>query len=194
MGSVFGLISWGNSAQGRWSLIWRYVMQTVREFNHKRFGHLGKVVLESNVTTIKLNGKPVAESSIEYLLNFALQSLQDAYAGAENAEQAQGLWDKKLDAILNGTLGARSGGAGVDEFTKTARSILKGKLKTQLGKDSAEWKEFDESDADVQNARLDSLFTKNEAKLRPIVEERLEELKRERARKAKLASNGELEL
>ena len=36
-------------------------------------GYVGKVMLESDVTVVKLNGKPIHENSIEYLLNFGLQ-------------------------------------------------------------------------------------------------------------------------
>lgn len=168
----------------------------VREYNHRTFGAIGKVVLSANVTEMKINGTKLPESSIEYLLTFALQSLQDAYAGSNNADEAQGAFNTKLDRLINGTIGVRTGGgAGVSEETRIARTITKAKLLATWGKDSDEAKAFKDLDADAQNAKLDEVYGKNEAKLKPFVVERMDELKAERARKAKLAKNaGELEL
>lgn len=162
-------------------------MQTVREFNHKTFGAIGRVVLDADVKSVKLNGKDLPAGSIEYLLNFALQSLQDAYAGAKNEAEAQGAFNTKLDRLVSGTIGVRLGGGNsVDEATKVARQITKAAFKFKLDKDA-----FDA----LTDDRLDELFEKNEAKLRPMVDARLAELTKERERKAKLAkASGELEL
>lgn len=170
--------------------------EVVREYNHKTFGAIGKVVLSAKITEMKINGAVVPESSIEYLLTFALQSLQDAYAGSDSTATAQGAFNTKLDRLVSGTIGVRTGGgAGVSEETRVARSITKAKLIATWGKDSAEAKAFKDLKEDAQNAKLDEVFAKNAAKLQPFVVERLEELKLERARKAKLAkASGELEL
>lgn len=162
-------------------------MQTVREFNHRTFGQIGRVVLDADVKSVKLNGKDLPIGSIEYLLNFALQSLQDAYAGAKSEAEAQGAFNTKLDRLVAGTIGVRlGGGASASEETKIARQITKAALKAKLDKD-----EFDA----LTDERLDEVFEKNEAKLRPMVDARLAELAKERERKAKLAkASGELEL
>lgn len=169
-------------------------MQVSREFNHRSFGNVGKVVLESDVTTIKLNGKPIPADSVEYLLNFALQSLQDAYAGSANADEAKASFGKKLDAIVGGTLGARSGAAAVDELTKVQRQIVRAILKTQFGAKSEAWQEFADKSESDQNSFLDEKFAKNSAKLADAVAERMAELKAERDRKAKLAKTVAIEL
>jgi hypothetical protein len=168
----------------------------VREYNHRAFGHVGKVVLSAKVTEMKINGTALPESSIEYLLTFALQSLQDAYAGATDAAGAKGAFDTKFDRLVNGTIGVRTGGgASVSEETRVARTITKAKLLATWGKDSKEATDFKALDADAQNARLDEVYGKNEAKLKPFVVERMGELKAERQRREKLAKqSGVLEL
>lgn len=164
---------------------------TVREFNHRTFGAIGKVVLEADVKTVKLNGKPIPEASVEYLLNFALQSLQDAYAGAKNAAEAQGAFTTKLDRLIAGTIGTRASGTGVTDEVRIARRIVRNAMKAKLGKDSPDWAEFTALSDEDANARLDEVFAKNEAKLRPIVDAELEELRKERERKAKLAKQSD---
>lgn len=170
-------------------------MQTLREFNHRTFGQIGRVVLEADVKVVKLNGKPIPDQSVEYLLNFALQSLQDAYAGAKNEAEAQGAFGTKLDKLIAGTIGLRTGGSAVTDETRIARRIVRNAMKAKLGKESEDWKAFEALSDDDANARLDEVFAKNEAKLRPLVNAELEELRKERARKAALAGkSGELEL
>lgn len=158
-------------------------MQTVREYTHKTFGAIGKIVLESDTSVIKLNGKPIPESSVEYLLTFALQAFQDAYAGAKDAAEAVTNFDKKLERVMEGKLGVREGG-GVTEEIRIARRVMRLVYKNALGKD--DWQVFvDKSEAD-QNVKLDELLVKNEAKMKPLVAEALAEAKKERERRAKL--------
>lgn len=164
-------------------------MQTVRNFAHKRFGEIGRVVLEADVKTVKLNGKPIPEGSIEYLMNFALQSLQDAYAGATDEAEAKASWQKRFDRLVEGKIGVREGGSGVSEEVRVARTIVRAKLKAKLTKGDYEAKYKDDDEA------VDAVFAKNKDKLQPFVDERLAELKKERERKAKLAKQAdELEI
>lgn len=166
-------------------------MQTVREYTHKTFGSLGKIVLESDVKTIKLNGKPIPEASIEYLLTFALQSFQDAYAGAKDQSEAKANFDKKLERVIEGKIGLREGG-GVTEEIRIARRVMRLVYKNALGKD--DWQAFVDRPEGEQNAKLDELLVKNEAKMKPLVEEALEEARKERERRAKLGKALELDL
>lgn len=164
----------------------------VREFNHRTYGAIGRVVLEADVKVLKVNGKPVPDSSVEYLLTFALQSLQDAYAGAKNEAEAKGAFEGKLAKLMEGSIGVRTGGSGVSEETRVARQIVATMLRTKY---ASTWEEVKDLDDDAKNERLDAIFAKNEEKLRPAVDARLEELRKERERKAKLAKNvGDLEL
>lgn len=170
------------------------MVQVVREFTHKRFGSIGKVALDAAVTEVKLNGKVIPATSVEYLLTFALQSLQDAYAGSETEAEAQASFASKLDKLIAGTMGQRNASAGVDEGVKVARQIVRAVLKTQLGATSDDWKAFQSGTDAEQNERLDGILLKNEAKLRPLIDERLAEIDAERKRKAKLAKATAIDL
>jgi len=168
-------------------------MQINREFNHRTFGHIGKVFLESDVTTVKLNGKPIPESSIEYLLTFALQSLQDAYAGAKTEAEAKGGWEKKLDAIVGGTLGARgTGGVTVSEEVAVGRIIVRRLYKEQIGKE--EYAKFTKLELSEQVSKLDEILTKNAAKLSGKIADEINERRKEKARLAALGKDVGLEL
>src|SRR5688572_14266848 len=93
-----------------------------RSFDHKLHGRIGLVEVEADVKSITISTGGVAHelpaTSIEYLLTFALQNLQDAYAGAENAADATARFGKKLDRLLAGTIGAREAGDGASAETK----------------------------------------------------------------------------
>lgn len=147
-------------------------------------GDVGSVTFEAPEGDFKLNGKKLPIGSVEYLLNFALQAFQDAYAGATSLDEAKGNFDKKVTAVVEGTLGQRSGG-GVDEFTTVARSIVKGLVKAKKGAEAVK---------SITEDELDKLFAKNEEVLRPKVEAEVAARKAERERKAKLAQSIDLEI
>lgn len=78
-------------------------------------GRIGAIELVADVNSIKVAGNELGQASIDYLLNFSLQSLQDAYAGAESLAEAVAAYEKKLDALIEGTIGVRSGGGGMSD-------------------------------------------------------------------------------
>lgn len=160
-----------------------------RAFTHRTLGEVSTGVhLVADVAKVTLDGKELPGKSVEYLLNFALQSLQDAYAGAKTQEEAKGLFAKRLENVIAGTIGQRVGGQGQSEETRVTLSVVRAILKTKLTAEAyAKYKDDDDAVLEA--------FSKNEEKLRPFVDERMKELEKERARKAKLAqSAGELEL
>lgn len=158
-----------------------------REFNHRTHGEIGSVHLVAEVAKVTVDGKELPGKSVEYLLNFALQSLQDAYAGGKSQEEAKGLFDKKLAALMEGTIGTRTTGGGQSEETRVTLQVVRSILKAKLTKEAYEaYKEDDDA--------VLAAFAKNEAKLRPFVDERLAELKKERERKARLAAATELDI
>lgn len=119
-----------------------------------------------------LDGNVLPDASVQYLLNFSLQSLQDAYAGAESIDEATGNWGKKRDALIKGEIGAR--GEGVSTFTGVARQIMRALLKKAAGPKSEAWVAFiAKSDAD-QNKVLDEKFEANRAALEPAVNAEIE--------------------
>lgn len=156
-----------------------------RKFAHRTHGDIASVSLTAEVTSLKVNGQDIPAASVEYLLTFALQSLQDAYAGADSTANAKALFDKKLEKLIAGEIGVRGTGDGASEETKVQRSITKAMAKKNMGEKSEAWATFGGlSDAD-QNAKLDAWYKANEAALAPFVKEEL--ARREKARKAKAA-------
>lgn len=78
-------------------------------------GRIGSVEGKAEIGSFVINGKELPQASVDYLLHFALQSLQDAYAGAESMDEAVGAWEKKLAALIEGTIGVRGEGGMTDE-------------------------------------------------------------------------------
>jgi hypothetical protein len=127
----------------------------VRPFDHKTFGRIGTVTLSAGVNDMSLNGTVLPASSIEYLLTFALQNLQDAYAGAESAVEAVARWEKKLDRLLAGTIGTREAGDGASATVRMIRTVLR-----ELVRKSDKWAAFKELGESEQNEKLDALYAK----------------------------------
>lgn len=153
-------------------------------------GHIGAATFEVEVVSATLNGKELPRNSVEHLFNFALQTLQDSYAGAKTLTDAQESYNAKLEKLLNGTLGAR--GEGVDSFTKVARQVTYAILKKKESPAYDEIKEM-ESKKD-QVARLDEIFALNEAAFRPVVEKEIEKRKQAAEENAKVAEAIEIKL
>lgn len=99
-------------------------------------GEIGSVrlTLDADKETIvmKLDGVTLPANSVEYLLNFSLQSLQDAYAGAADIGEAIANWGKKRIALMEGTIGTR-GEAGMSDEERAelyvAEQVYRGKYK-----------------------------------------------------------------
>lgn len=162
-------------------------MEIIRTFTHRTFGKIGEATLVAPKGKYVLNGNELPESSVAHLLMFALQTLQDAYAGAKSADEAQGAFNGKYDKLINGTIGTRASGDGADERTRVARAIVRGAVKAKFGGKSTEWATFTGLSDDAQNAKLDAWFAANEATFGPVVDEKLEELRVARERRAGLA-------
>jgi hypothetical protein len=114
---------------------------------------LAEFTIESKAEmVVKLNGQELPAASIDHLLTFALQSLQDAYAGAESESDARERFEAKLERIINGTLGTRTGGSGVDPITVEIRNLIRADIKKAIGDD---WKTMDD---DARNEALDKVF------------------------------------
>ena len=67
-------------------------------------------------------------------------------------------------------------------------------LKEKWGAKSTEWAEFTGLADDAQDAKLDEIFAKNEAKLQAKVDARLEQLRKEREAKKALKTGVEIDL
>jgi hypothetical protein len=168
-------------------------MEINRSYDHRGgktktpFGHIGDVKFETPKGKYLLNGHELPESSIAHLMDFALQTLQDAYAGSLSRDEALGDFNKKLDKILNGTLGTRSGGDGADERTRVMRSVVHLAAKARFGSKSAEWATFTGLDDEARNAKYESWYEANKAAFDPSIDEEMERRAAKRTANATLA-------
>lgn len=159
-----------------------------RSFAHRTHGDIGEATLAVTAKgKLVLDGKELPDASAEYLLTFALQSLQDAYAGAADNAECVGAFEAKRDKIIEGTIGVRMGGSGVDEFTRVARMIVRKAFKDNNAAGSDARETFMALDPSDQDAKLDEWFAANEDTFRPVVEAEVASRKAERERRAKLA-------
>jgi hypothetical protein len=126
-----------------------------------------------------LNDKELGAESVEYLMNFSLQSLQDAYAGADDLAEATANFEKKLAAIQEGTIGQRSSG-GVDEETRVGRKVALNALIVKYGKDAAQVK-------DATDESLDAIVAKNADAFAPVIAAEMDRLAEQRKAKAAIA-------
>lgn len=161
-------------------------MEINRTFTHRTFGKVGEAKLVAPKGKFTLDGHELPESSVAHLLTFALQTLQDAYAGAKSTDEAQGAFNGKYDKLINGTIGTRASGDGADERTRVARSVVRGAVKAKFGSKSPEWATFTGLDDAAQAAKLDEWYAKNEATFAPVVNEKMAELAAARAKRGEL--------
>lgn len=163
-------------------------MEYPRSFTHRTFGAIGAVTFETPKGRYAINGQVLPESSVAHLMTFALQTLQDAYAGAKSTDEALGAYNGKLDKLLNGTIGTRAAGDGADERTRVARSVMYAAAKAKFGAKSPDWATFTGLDDDARNAKLDAWLVTNEAELSGAINDEMAAREAKRNRKASLAS------
>lgn len=118
-----------------------------------------------------LDGKELPAKSIEYLMTFALQSLQDAYAGAETTDTAKAAWAAKRDKLLSGDIGARGPAASVSIEVRIARDIMRD-IFHKKASDAAR-KAYKAADTDGRNAILDAAIAKNADVVAKLVAEEI---------------------
>lgn len=150
-------------------------MQVNRSYAHRDHGQIGAVELEAPKGTWKLDGHGLPESSVEHLLTFALQTLQDAYAGASDAKDAKERWESKRAKLLDGTIGVRTGG-GVSALVAECRKIARAALRAQKGKDVAKDATDEQLDA-IVDANRDAIEAAAQAAIAKREKERLETAK-----------------
>lgn len=158
-------------------------MNVNRIYTHKTLGRIGHVELVAPEGTWTLDGQKLPEQSVEHLLNFALQTLQDAYAGADSADEAAANWEKKRAKLLDGTIGTRGGSGGEEPHVPFIRAIIR-KLLGDANRKA--YKAL--GDAKAKNEFLDALFAKQPDAARAKIESAArEELAADLARKAEAA-------
>lgn len=148
-------------------------MEYTRTFTHRTYGNIGTVTFDVPKGTFKLNGETLPDASVAHLMTFALQTLQDAYAGSKSTDEALGAFNGKLDKLLNGTIGTRGTGDGADERTRVARSVVHLAAKAKFGAKSPEWATFTGLADDARNAKLDAWYDANRAAFDPSIDEEM---------------------
>lgn len=149
-----------------------------------RIGHAELIMsAKGGEISATLNGKAIPETMINYLLNFSLQSLQDAYAGASSIDEATSWFEKKLQAVQEGTVGSR-GAAGVGEETIVQRLVAKAAYLASAKVTEALKEAFKAMNDDAANEFLDGIFEKNAAKLADAVSRKMTERTEARAKRA----------
>lgn len=146
-------------------------------------GRIGSVEGTADVGNVVLNGKTLPQASVDYLLHFSLQSLQDAYAGADDLAEATALFDKKLAALLEGTIGVRSGGSGMTDEQRAEIYVAEQAIRAKIGNDA--WKALDD-EARVERAiaGVTKLRDKDPETFAARVAERVAHVVEQRAKKA----------
>jgi hypothetical protein len=86
-----------------------------RKFGHKTYGPIGDIVLtipntEGWTITTEDGEYTLGITAVTHLANFALQTLQDSYAGARSIDKAKAAFDKKLGRVIEGAIGIRATG------------------------------------------------------------------------------------
>ncbi len=135
-------------------------MKFDRKFYHKATDTTFGIVTVEYDGHMILDGHDLSETSVQYLVNYALQALQDTYAGVGTSKtvgEATAAFTTRLDKLINGTIGIRSGTGGVDPLTTVMRSIARKFVKAKLSK--AEYKEK-YTDNEDKNDYLDSVIDK----------------------------------
>lgn len=141
----------------------------VRTFSRRKEGEddIGTIRLTGKAE-LSIDGKELPSTSVEYLMTFALQSLQDAYAGKESHADAKEAFEAKLARVIDGTIGTRGGGTTVSDETKIGREIVRDKLRAKGGE---AWKAYKEAaDAEARAAILDAIIAKNADAIAKLVE------------------------
>ena len=133
-------------------------------------------------------GKEIPAASVKAIVaTYFFQSMSDAYAGETKLEAAKGLFNGKVDAMMNGTIGVRSS-SGVDALTKIMRQFARQAYKASVSAD--EYKEtYTDAETDAQNVILDAIVEANRKKLEPLAKAEQEKRKAEAEASAKLAAS-----
>lgn len=161
-------------------------MKLTREYAHKTFGAIGTVRLELTPDGLVLDEVRLGESGTAHLLNHALQSLQDAYAGAKTADEARASWAKKLEKILDGTIGSRTtgGGAGLGAIEKRMIAMVRDNFKKAV----SGYKDMKPAERDA--AIWELICKQSEAAQKGLAKRAEAAIAREEAERASLADLG----
>lgn len=170
-------------------------MTLVIERNFSRRGENGGTIsnvrLVADVTKVTLDGQELPDASVEYLLMFALQSLQDAYAGAKTLDEAKSMFAKKYDKLIEGKIGIRESGESISDEVRIGRKIMRQIIRE---KSPEQYKKLREMDEDAQIAALDKNIAKNAEHIAKLVADEMRRIAEEKKQRALLGKEVSFEL
>lgn len=130
-----------------------------------------------------LDDAELPEQSALYLMTFSLQSLQDAYAGAESIDEAVAAWEKKRDALINGTIGTRGDGGGLTDQERAELYVAENAVRSKIGAEA--WKALDDAARVARTeSAVEKLRTANAEAFAAAVTARIVHVVEQRAKKA----------
>lgn len=133
---------------------------------------IGTIESTWEIGAVTINGAEISSRGVEHLLNFAFQSLQDAYAGSENETDAVAAWGDKLNRIINGTIGARVAGSGQSALMREVFSLIGANLREN---NKTEWKAMSDDDkAATIEAKYEALSDDVKAKVTELAQTELD--------------------
>jgi hypothetical protein len=156
------------------------------------------ITVTSRGVSVELDTKVLSAEIIARLaVHGATQKVADAASGAAKmegdvADNTVALMGNAVAALVAGEWSQRTGGAGVDEETRVARSVVRSAVKAKFGSKSPEWAKFTGLTDDEQNAKLDEIRAANADAFQPAIE--AEMVRRAEARKAKVGLAGSVEI
>ena len=140
-----------------------------------------------------LDGQPLEDDAVQFLLNFALQTFQDAYAGADSLDECQKAFSTKLDRVKANEMGTR--GAGVDPITTEIRILVYAAIrKSKDAKTKKVYEKLKVMKSDARADALDAIFAKqsDDGKAAITAKAESEHARKEEVRKAKNAAMADL--
>lgn len=167
------------------------LFNVTRDYAHRKFGTIGRVAFRidsDGKAYLSANGDDMTAlpvMSVDHLLRFALQTFQDAYAGADSDKEARAAFTAKIDKVRNGTLGARE--SGVTIWQECARDAMR--ILVKASPERA--KEYKAADPAGRLAMLDGLIASNagNAKFAAHVDTMVKDAEAEAAKRLALASS-----
>ncbi|RPJ49897.1 MAG: hypothetical protein EHM23_36020 [Acidobacteria bacterium] len=96
-------------------------IESTHNFNHKSFGNLGQIEFTMAVASATLNGAPLGQKAVEYLIGYGIrQAFTDCYSQAKDADKAQSMLAKKVQAVIDGKISLRER---LDAFSRVMRDL-----------------------------------------------------------------------
>lgn len=172
-----------------------YTYEVARRFEKHGFSSIITLaVTDTGEVALKESGGKyvtLSDNSAVYMLNYAMRTFQDAYAGATDRASVTESFEERLARIIDGSIGTRSR---IDDRTRAERECIL--LALSLPKNAEKLAEYKPLKGAAANAYLDNMASEqsdNPAFVK-MVEAKVAEYVRAREAAATLAESVDLDL